>query len=181
MLKLAIRANVYLDGAVFRYARAQRTAMLPSMAIVLIAAAAFGLGVWNVEPPASQPGIDANRSSQLIVAICSIFTGWFLWSAFIWLLAGKLFGGGAGFRATTRAIGLCYIPVALWLLLSVPIVDTIGFFVGLGWPLVSASAATKYVYQVPWWQAVIATAFGWLWGLVLVPLYFVFLPLSVGF
>ena len=51
-------------------------------------------------------------------------------------------------------------------------------FIGLGWPLVSATVAVKYGQDVAWWKAVIATVVGWFWGLVILPAWFVFVPLT---
>ena len=175
MLRFTIRAAL-LDGSIYEELRERRETTIHALLSVLIAAAGFGLGVWIL-----QSGTDAasDRNYGLFVAISTTFTSWFLWALLAWLLAKVLFQGEAGFRATVRCIGVCYAPLALWMLLDAPVpIGAVALFIGLGWPLVSATVAVKYGQDVAWWKAVIATAVGWFWGLVILPAWFVFVPLT---
>ena len=176
MLRFTIRAAL-LDGSIYEELRERRETTFHALLSVLIAALGFGLGVWSAQ---SGQEATADRNYSLFVAISTTFTGWFLWALFVWLLAKVLFQGEAGFRATVRCIGVCYAPLALWLLLNVPIpvVGVIALVVGMGWPLVAATVAVKYGHDVAWWKAVIATAVGWFWALVILPAWFVFVPLT---
>ena len=174
MLRFTIRAAL-LDGSIYEELRERRETTFHALLSVLIGAAGFGLGVWS-----AQSGMEAatDRNYSLFVAISTTFTGWFLWALFVWLLAKLLFGIEAGFRATVRCIGVCYAPLAIWLLLDVPILGSVALVTGLGWPLVAATVAVKHGLDIDWWKAVVATAVGWFWGLFILPLWFVFFPLA---
>ena len=174
IFRFTIRAAL-LDGSIYEELRERRETTFHALLSVLIAAAGFGLGVWS-----AQSGTEAatDRNYSLFVAISTTFTGWFLWALLVWLLAKVLFQGEAGFRATVRCIGVCYAPLALWLLLAVPILGSVALVAGLGWPLVASTFAVKYGQDVDWWKAIVSTAVGWFWGLVVLPIWFVFLPLS---
>ena len=117
MFRFTIRAAL-LDGSIYEELRERRETTFHALLSVLIAAAGFGLGIWS-----AQSGTDAaaDRNYSLFVAISTTFTGWFLWALLVWLLAKVLFQGEAGFRATVRCIGVCYAPLALWILLDVPV------------------------------------------------------------
>ena len=173
MFRLAIRAAL-LDGSVFDEVRDRQEAMFSALGIVLISAVAFGLGVWQVLQDPSQRGFDYDQNLSSIVAVSSVFTGWFVWSVFAWLLAGRLFGGSAGYRATVRAIGICYAPLILWILIGVPAIYDVAQIVGKLWVLVGAVVAIKHTHEVAWWKAAIGTAVGWVWGVVFIPTMFVF-------
>ena len=174
IFRFTIRAAL-LDGSIYEELRERRETTFHALLSVLIGAAGFGLGVWY-----AQSGLETatDRNYSLFVAISTTFTGWFLWAVFVWLLTRLLFGVEAGFRATVRCIGVCYAPLAIWLLLDVPILGSVALAAGLVWPLVAATVAVKHGLDVVWWKAVIVTAVGWFWGLFILPLWFVFFPLA---
>ncbi len=173
MFSLALRAAL-LDGSVFDEIRDRPESMFSALGIVLIAGVAFGLGVWQVLQDPARPGFDYDQNLSLIVAVSSVFTGWFVWSVFAWLLAGRLFGGSAGYRATVRAIGICYAPLILWILIGVPAIFLIALNLGRLWVLVTATVSIKRTHDLSWWKAVISTAVGWFWAVVVIPTMFVF-------
>ena len=92
MFSLALRAAL-LDGSVFDEIRDRPESMFSALGIVLIAGVAFGLGVWQVLQDPARQGFDYDQNLSLVVAVSSVFTGWFVWSVFAWLLAGRLFWG----------------------------------------------------------------------------------------
>ena len=177
MLELAMRAAL-LDGSVYKDVVDREEAMFSALGVVLVAAVAFGLGMWSVLPDDALPGLDLPRNLSLVVTICTTFTSWFVWSILAWLLGRLVFAGHAGYRATLRAIGICYAPIALLLFIGTPFVAPVFLVMGSTWPLASVVVAIRHTHRIAWWQAVICAVVGWFWAIVVIPPLFVFMPLA---
>ena len=169
MFLLALRA-VVLDGRVFQEIKDRQDAMFSALAIVAIAGVALALGVWSGLRDPAAVGFDTQELLMLFVVISTIVSGWFLWTAFVWLLGARLFRGGAsdaGFRDIMRSLGICYAPMWLSLLSGwAPYL----ILVGVAWILVSGVSAARNTLGLAWWQAAIAALIGWAWALVGLPL-----------
>ncbi len=176
MFQLALRATL-LDGRVYEEIRERDQAMFSALGIVAIAAVAFGLGIWNVNRSPGEVGLRLDENLSLFVAISTTFTSWFVWAILAWMLGRVLFGGDAGYRQTVRAIGVCYAPIALMILIGTQYLSLAVMAVGGVWPLVSVVVAMKHTHEIAWWKATIAAVIGWFWGIVVVPALFVFTPL----
>ena len=175
MLLTATRAAL-LDGRVYDEIRDRDEAMFGALGIVFIAAAAFGLGVWSQTRAADSVGLRFDDWQTPAVAVSTVFTGWFLWAIIAWLVGRVLLGGDAGYRQTVRAIGVCYAPVALTLFMgAIPAFALI--LAGL-WPLIAAVVAVKRTHRFAWWKAAIATPLGWLWGVIVIPYFLLYAPLT---
>ena len=136
MFMLALRA-VVLDGRVFQEVKDRQEAMFSALGIVGIAGVALGLGVWSGLRDPGAVGFVAEEVLVIFVATSTIIFGWFLWTAFVWLLGARLFkggGGDAGFREIMRALGVCYAP--MWLSLLGGMLPYL-IIVGALWTLVS--------------------------------------------
>ena len=179
MLRLAFRAMI-LDGSVYEEIRERQETAFSALGIVLVAGIAFGMGVWGLIRMPSQQGLDLDQNLYLILAISSIFTSWVVWTVFVWLLGRVLFAGREGYRASLRSLGMCYLPLSLWLLIGVPTVGAFLFMIGAIWTLSAGVVAVKSIYDISWWKAGIAAAVGWFWAVIAAPLFLVVLPLTAG-
>ena len=176
MLRLAFRAAV-LDGGVYEEIRERQETAFSALGVVLVAGIAFGMGMWGQTQGGSQQGFRFEESTSLLLAVSSIFTSWVIWTVFVWLLARILFGGSEGYRASLRSLGMCYLPLALWLLIGLPGIGGALFMVGAVWTLAAGVAAVKNVHDIAWWKAGIAAGVGWFWAVILMPLFLVILPM----
>ena len=177
MLLMAIRAAL-LDGRVYDEIRDRDEAMFGALGVVLIAAAAFGLGVWSRTRPVDSVALDFANWQTPAVAVSTVFTGWFVWAIVAWLIGRVLLRGDAGYRQTVRAVGVCYAPVALTLFMGA--VPAFALILAGIWPLIAGVVAVKRTHRFAWWKAAIATPIGWFWGMIVVPYLFVFAPLSAA-
>ena len=172
MLKVALRA-AFFDGSVFSEIGEEPHDMFRALGVVLVAAIAFGLGVRSFidAAPGANDALEINLT--MFIAISTIVTGWAIWSAMVWLLGTKLFQGKAGFRGLLRALGICYGPAVFWLFLNIP---SAGPLIGMWahiWILGVGVLAVQRAQNFAWWKAGISASIGWLWALVLVPLFLV--------
>lgn len=165
MFMLALRAIV-LDGRVFQEVKDRQEAMFSALGIVAVAGVALGLGVWSGLREPGAVGFVAQEILVLFVVISTIIFGWFLWTAFVWLLGARLFRGDAGFREIMRALGICYAP--MWLSLLGGMLPYL-IIVGAVWTLVSGVSSVRNTLGLAWWQAAIAALIGWAWALVGMP------------
>ncbi len=179
MLRLAFRAAIF-DGSVYEEVREKQETAFSALGVTLVAGIAFGMGMWSLTQDATRQGFRVEESFNLILAVSTIFTSWVVWTVFVWLLGGRLFGGREGYRASLRSLGICYLPMSLWLLIGVPAVGEVLFMLGAIWTLASAVVAVKTMHGVRWWQAGIAAAVGWFWSVVLIPVFLVILPALSG-
>ncbi len=177
MLLTALRAAL-LDGRIYDEIRDRDEAMFGALGIVLIAAFAFGLGVWSRTRVPGEVGFSVDNWQTPAVAISTVFTGWFVWAIMTWLIGRVLFQGDAGYRQTVRSIGVCYAPVALTLFIGASFAQIPALFLAGVWTLVAAVVAVKRTHRFAWWKAAIATPIGWFWGIIFVPYLFVFAPLT---
>ena len=177
MLSLAFRAAI-LDGGVYEEIREKQETAFSALGVVLVAGIAFGMGIWGLIRSPAQQGLDLDQNLYLILAVSSIFSSWVLWTVFVWLLGRLLFGGREGYRVSLRSLGVCYLPIAFWLMIGLPTVGAILFMLGAIWALASAVVAVKHIHDISWWKAGISTAVGWFWAIVLLPLFLVILPLT---
>ena len=172
MLRVAVRA-AFFDGSVFGEIGENPADMFRALGVVLVAAVAFGLGVRSFigAGPATDDAVAINLT--MFIAISSIVTSWAIWSGMVWILGTKLFGGKASYRGLLRALGICYGPVVFWLFLNIP---SAGPLIGMWahiWILGVGVLAVKRAQDFAWWKAGISASIGWLWALVLVPLFLV--------
>ena len=177
MLRLAFRAAL-LDGSVYEEIRDRQETAFSALGIVLVAGIAFGMGVWGVTRNPAQQGLDLDQNLYLILAISSVFTSWVIWTVLVWLLGRILFSGREGYRATLRSLGVCYLPLSTWLLIGVPAVGTALYLMGAIWTLAAGVVSVKNVHDIAWWKAGIAAAIGWFWGIIMVTLFLVILPVT---
>ena len=165
MFGLAFRA-LLLDGSVYQEIKEREETMFAALGIVTIAAVAFALGVWSVIRESGSEGFDPQENLVLFVAISVVLTGWFVWAAFVWLLGIRLFQGSRGYRAALRSIGICYAPLTVSILAGwQPMLVVVGAL----WIMFAGVVAIRNTLELAWWKATIASLFGWLWGMLVVP------------
>ncbi len=179
MLRLALRAAM-LDGGIYGEIRDRQETAFSALGTVLVAGIAFGLGMWSQTQDPTQQGFRIEESVNLVLAVSCIFTSWVVWTVFVWLLAAVLFAGSEGYRASLRALGVCYLPLSLWALIGVPAVGSVLFMLGSMLTLASAVVAVKNTHDLAWWKAGIAAGIGWFWSVIIIPLFLVILPLLSG-
>ena len=171
MLGLAIRAAL-LDGSIFQEVRDRQETTFSALGVVAAASVALGLGIWSGIREPGRVGFNIEENLVLLVVVSTVLSGWFLWTAFVWVLGIRLFQGPAGFRAALRSLGLCYAPM-LFSILAKP--APILVVVGVVWILLAGVVAVKHTLDLPWWKAAIAATVGWAWALVGFPV-FMLLP-----
>ena len=184
MLRLAFRAAL-LDGEIYEEIRNKQETAFSALGVVLVAGIAFGMGIWGLIRNPAQQGLDLDQNLYFILAISSIFSSWVLWTVFTWLLGRVLFSGREGYRASLRALGVCYLPLSAWLLIGLPEIGGIWiggvtFMMGAVWTLGAGVSAVKRIHDIDWWKAAITAAIGWFWAIVVLPLFLVILPLTTG-
>jgi hypothetical protein len=157
MIKRAFRA-ARLDGRSYKDIADEPQAILQALAIVILAAASFGVGVRDEV----FQGLQESRTSLMIVAASTILVGWVVWATVIYLIGTWVFGGEATHRILLRAVGIAYSPGILMLLIGVPEVGDALFLVSLFWLLASVTVAVREVQGFPWPRAIASTVTGWI-------------------
>lgn len=175
MLLMATRAAL-LDGRVYDEIKDRDEAMFSALGIVFVAAVAFGLGVWSVTRAPGSTGFSIDDWQTPAVAVSIVFTGWFVWAIIAWLIGRVILGGEAGYRQTVRAVGVCYAPVCLTLFMGG--IPALALILAGVWPLIAAVVAVKRTHGFTWWKAAIATPIGWFWGMVVIPYFLLYMPLT---
>ena len=178
MIGLALRAAIFDDG-IYKDIRDRQETAFSALGIVFIAGVAFGLGVWGQVQVSSDQGFRLDQSFNLALAISCAFSSWVIWAVFVWMLAGRLFGGAAGYRVSLRSLGVCYLPITLWAFIGIPTFGTILFMLGAVWTLAAAVGAVRSVHEIEWWKAGVAAGIGWFWAVILQTIVLVILPLMV--
>ena len=161
------------DGSVYSELDDQPEHMFRALGMVLVAALAFGAGVWSVFREGAKPDELMELNLVLFVGIATIVMGWVVWTGFAWMLGTKLFNGNAGYRALLRAMGLSYLPICIWLLANMPFGGPVLSLGSHIWLLGTGITAIKYTQEFAWWKAIISGAIGWFWALVVMPLFLV--------
>ena len=171
MLKRALKAAL-LDGSAYEGVHDEPQPLIGAMAVVGVAAIAFGLGVRNqpLGGETVQPGLVAS------LAVSTTLVGWGLWSAMAWFVGSRLFAGTATYRALLRAIGLAYAPGILMVLVTVPVAGEGVQLLARLWLLAAVTAAVKYAQGHGWLKAFGAAFAGWWLSQVL--LFWLLLPIG---
>ncbi len=111
----------------------QNSSLLPQAAlIVLIAAIGAGIGHTSIM---SQLG------NSVLATIAWSFVGWFLFSAIIYVVGVKLFGGKAGMGEILRLVGFAYTP--MFFTVIVGLISFVGIVLGF-LSIAFAAAAMAY-------------------------------------
>lgn len=166
----------FFDGSVFSEIDEQPEHMFRALGMVFFAALAFGAGIWSVFRHDADTNKMMDLNLVLFVGMSTILMGWVMWTAFAWMLGTKLFGGKAGYRALLRALGLSYLPVCLWLLINLPAGGMLIGLVSHVWLLMAGVTAIKHTEDFAWWKAIITGTIGWVWALVVMPVFLVLAP-----
>ena len=166
MFRFTIRAAL-LDGSIYEELRERRETTFHALVSVLIGAAGFGIPVWV---GVSYANAETSRNLALFFAVSIVIITWYFWATIVWLIGVKLFGGEGGFRSSVRAIGVCYAPLFLWVLMALhPLLGIIGLVAGGVWVLVGTVVAVKHTLNIQWWQAGVSTGIGWFWAVAVSP------------
>ncbi len=174
MLLRAVDAALLKRG-VYREVGDDPQAILHALGVVVIVGIAVGIGLTGLEQ-AGQGGVDqtrlANRLVALWVTITTLLIGWIVWVVLAYLLGSKLMRGGAGYRQILRAIGICYGPAVLIMLISVPRLGDTVPVVGVFWVLIAGVVAMHELQEQDWLSALLATGPGWFLSFWVLPVAF---------
>ena len=181
MLSQAIKA-ARLNRAIYGVIEEDADAILHALGAVILAGIAVGLGLMGVvadlvEGPVELGSI-VDRLLGLWLAIMAMLVGWIVWAVVIYLLGSRFLGGRARFRVILRALGICYGPAVLLILITVPLVGNAASLLGAVWVLVAAVVATHEIEDMDWVGATLATAPGWIIAFLVLPV-FLLAPLVV--
>ena len=164
MLERAIKAMI-LDRSLYHDIGDEPREMFYSIFIVLIAAAAFGFGMKNVEILTAE---GASPTMIFAMAASSKVTSWVVWAGVAFLL-GRILGGRAGFRRMLRNLGFTFGPGVLGILLQVPFAGTYIWPLSFIWLFPAGLVAIKETHELDWVRAIIVNIVGWSIGIFLVP------------
>ena len=140
--------------------------MFRALGVVLVVGIAFSVGVRTL--PAVDFG-DMPPLSIVMVSLSTVLTGWFVYSAIIYVLGTLVFRGKAGFRQILRTLGIAYAPAIITVLGTIPGAGGLIFVIGLVWVLPTALFAVKSIHGFDWVRTFIITAIGWAVAFVIVP------------
>ncbi len=176
MFMVAIRAAMF-DERLFNDMRERQETMFSALGIVLVGGIAFALGIWSEVREPGAIGFQLEENLILFMCVSTIFTSWFVWAVFVWLLGIRLFQGRGGYRTALRTLGICYAPLALCIFLSfIP-----AFIIAAPiWVMVAGTVAVKHTLGLAWWKAAVSTVVGWVWGMVVVPAFILFPYITGG-
>jgi len=76
-------------GASTRKSRTSRRPSFRALAIVIMAAASFGVGVRDE----AFEGLQESKTSHMLVAASTVLVGWIVWATVIYLVSTWVFGG----------------------------------------------------------------------------------------
>ncbi len=173
MLARALRA-IILDSKLYHEIGDEPQEMFNSLFIVLIAAAAFGLGLKNTVIV----NYEGAPSSMIVaMAASSKVTSWVIWSGLAFLI-GSVLGGKAGFRQMLRNLGFTFGPGVLGILLEVPWAGQFLYPLSFIWLFPAGLVAIKETHEISWYKAIVVNAVSWPVAIFLVPA--LLLPFSSG-
>ena len=164
MLQRVLKA-AFMDGRAYEGVADEPQPIIGALAVVGVVAIAFGLGVSG-EP---LQGEEVEPALIVSLAVSTILVGWGLWSATVWFIGTRLFGGSATYRTLLRAIGTAYAPGVLMVLFPVPTSGPWIFLVARLWMVASVTVAIKETQSQSWGKAFSAALLGWWLSQVLLP------------
>ena len=156
MLNRAIRAAM-LDRNLYKQITNEPQEMFWSIAVVLIAGIALGLGVMN---------LDSNLSSGfsvtlvILVAASTRVTVWVYWTLIIHIVGKVLLGGAGDFRTQLRNLGFVFSPGILSMFLDVPCVWPVLFSLAILWLFPAGLVAVKETQKFDWVKTSITSILG---------------------
>ena len=165
LIPRAARAAI-LDGKMYGTIKDEPENMLQALAIVAIAAGAFGLGFRNI------PIISYDETSPILKVLLVASTrliGWILWAALAYIIGTKLLRGTAGFRTLLRNIGFAFGPGILAILFEVPIAGNIVYSISLFWIFAAGMVAVHESQGYDWIRSFVASAIGWYVAFLIFP------------
>ncbi len=155
-----------LDPRAYEGIGEQPEDMFRALGVVAVVGIAFSVGVRAL------PGIDFGDTSPLstvLISLSTVLTGWFAYTAIVYVLGTLVFRGKSGFRQILRTLGIAYGPGVVTVLGAIPNAGGLIFVIGLVWILPTALFAVKSVQGFDWVRTFIATAVGWIVAFVIVP------------
>ena len=160
---LVLRA-AFMDGAVYDVIRKHPSAMISSIAVVLMVGVLIAVGLRSEEPALLR---DTHPLFWVVLRVNAVVVGWLLWSTVALLFGRWVFRSRVGRSSVFKAIGIATAPAAL---LAVSerseqlIGQTLGeaaLLMGLLWTLVIGTQAIKETMKLSWVQAAIPGVLGW--------------------
>ncbi len=164
---MAVRAAA-LDGRVYSEIGDEPGAMFRSLAVVLVAAVAVGLGQMNSE----FAGFEGSQTLVFLVWATTVMIGWLLWGTVAYIVGSRVLGGVATHRMLLRSLGLAYAPGVIMLFASTPVVGGAAGSLGPLWILASGMVAVRETLGKGWPRALLPGIAGWFLALVILPIVF---------
>lgn len=158
-----------LDTSVFDEVRTDTNATIPALAVAVVSTLLFGLGgwLWWVIVGPDVEGSDIFLKSFIIGSILSVIL-WAVWLGVTYVILTQVFRARADINELVRVMGFAAAPLALGLLLFIPMLD---FGIGLtaialffGATLIAVQTAT----DAPAGRTLVAVGAGFaVWAIVL--------------
>jgi len=106
---------VKFDNTVYKEIEEDESANIDALLIVLVASLLSAIG--------GAISVHANFGGFILQFLGNVLVRWLLWSAVIWLVGTRLFGGQATFWEMARLLGYASAPMALGILNVIPCVN----------------------------------------------------------
>jgi hypothetical protein len=133
VLMQRVRRIFTLDSTVFEEVRMDRHATVQAVVVAVSSIFAFGLGGWlwfviNSTDQGSLPGSGEVFVRSLLLGTILASALWFAWVAITYVMLTQLFRSRADINELVRVMGFAVAPLAMGVLIVVPILD---FSIGL--------------------------------------------------
>jgi hypothetical protein len=149
-----------LETSVYEEVEADPAATQQALWVVIIAAAAEGIGI--AIRAAMQGRAGGVIIVGLILGIISALIGWIVWSYVTYFIGTRLFRGTATPGEMLRTIGFAQSPRVLDILLFIPGIGPIIQLVVAIWLLVAGIIAIRQALDFSTGQAIITAVIGWI-------------------
>lgn len=98
----------------------------------------------------------------LLIATMSRFAGFGMWAVSVWLVVGYLFERTLSLRMVVSAVGLAYAPQLFAFFVLTPFLGNAFSILLSLWSMIAIIVAVRVGMGLEMWQAVVASALGWL-------------------
>ncbi len=139
-----VRRLLRLELSALDEAAADAGATISSVAVAVLSMALLGVGGWLWWVRSGLPGARGVLVSSALVGTVFSLALWLLWLLVAFALISRLTGRAPHIDALARACGLAALPLALGLLMVVPVVSFgVGVFALVAWAALTQSAIER--------------------------------------
>jgi hypothetical protein len=160
-----IRAS-RLDVNLYEEVERDTTQTTNALTVVVLTAVATGLGTAISQamsaPPAGTPGAVGGGGIVLglVGGVIAAIVGWAIWTAIVYFIGTRLFGGTATWGEVLRTVGFANSPGVLRILAFIPVLGgLIGLLVSI-WTIVTTVVAVRQSLDISTGKAIVVSIIG---------------------